>query len=50
MVTTSVWGDVVSQIVGDQADVSVLMPRGADPHEFEASASQAAQMRTRPRS
>lgn len=45
VVTTSVWGDVVSQIVGDQADVSVLMPRGADPHEFEASASQAAQMR-----
>jgi zinc/manganese transport system substrate-binding protein len=44
VVTTSVWGDVVDQVVGDLADVEVLMPRGADPHEFAPSARQADQM------
>lgn len=33
--TTTIWGDVVSQIVGDEADVDVLIPRGADAHDFE---------------
>lgn len=31
-------GDVVSQLVGDVADVQVIIPNGVDPHEFEPSA------------
>lgn len=42
VVTTSILGDVVTNLVGDQADVEVLMPPNADPHEFAASARQAA--------
>ena len=38
--TTTVLGDVVRQIVGDDASVEVLVPAGADPHDFEASARQ----------
>lgn len=38
MVTYSVLGDVVSQLVGDAADVQVMIPNGTDPHEFEPSA------------
>jgi zinc/manganese transport system substrate-binding protein len=41
VVTTSVLGDVVDNLVGDQAAVEVLMPRGADPHEAELSSRQA---------
>ena len=37
-VTTSILGDVVAQLIGDQATVVTLMPAGADPHEFQASA------------
>ena len=33
--TTTIVGDVVSQIVGDSADVWVLLPTDADPHAFE---------------
>ena len=40
MVTTSVLGDVTEQAVGGHADVTVLMPPGADPHSHELSASQ----------
>jgi zinc/manganese transport system substrate-binding protein len=43
--TTTVLGDVVRQIVGDQGRVEVLMPVGADPHSFQASAAQAASLR-----
>jgi zinc/manganese transport system substrate-binding protein len=43
--TTSVLGDVVSTIVGGDAVVEVLMPPGADPHDFEPSARQAARLR-----
>jgi zinc/manganese transport system substrate-binding protein len=43
--TTTVLGDVVASVVGDRADVDVLMPIGADPHGFEASAAQAAGLR-----
>ncbi len=43
--TTSILGDVVAQVVGDEARVEVLMPRGADPHDFQASARQAASLR-----
>lgn len=42
VVTHSLLGDVVDQVVGDQADVEVIMPAGADPHEFEPSAAQVA--------
>ncbi len=44
VVTTSVWGDVVASALGDLADVEVLMPVGADPHDFSPSARQAEQM------
>lgn len=33
--TTTFVGDVVSAIAGASADVTVILPRGADPHEFE---------------
>lgn len=42
--TTTIWGDVVAQVVGDEADVEALMPVGADPHDFEASSSDVADM------
>ncbi|MGY5883631.1 zinc ABC transporter substrate-binding protein AztC [Modestobacter lacusdianchii] len=45
VVTTDVLGDVVGELVGDQAEVVTLMPRGADPHSFEISAQEAARMR-----
>lgn len=40
--TTSVWGDVVSQIVGEDADVEVLIPRGADSHDYEPTSREVA--------
>ncbi|HSF86236.1 MAG TPA: metal ABC transporter substrate-binding protein [Acidimicrobiia bacterium] len=40
--TTTILGDVVSNIVGTDGAVDVLMPRGADPHDFQASAAQIA--------
>lgn len=43
-VTTTILGDVVSEIVGDQADVVVLMPAGGDPHSFAISAQEAARL------
>ncbi|MGY1653923.1 zinc ABC transporter substrate-binding protein AztC [Geodermatophilus sp. SYSU D01119] len=45
VVTTDVLGDVVGELVGGQAEVVTLMPRGADPHSFEVSAQEAARMR-----
>lgn len=38
VVTYSVLGAVVADAVGDAADVRVLIPNGADPHEWEPSA------------
>ena len=35
--TTTIVGDVVREIAGDDASVTVLMPVGADPHAFQAS-------------
>ena len=46
VVTTNILGDVVEQVLGESADVEVLMPAGADPHSFEVSAQQAARMRS----
>jgi len=40
VVTHSILGDLVGQVVGDAATVETIMPRGADAHEFEASAQQ----------
>lgn len=45
VVTTSILGDVVEQLVGDAAAVEVLMPAGADPHDFAPSARQVAALR-----
>lgn len=45
VVTTNVLGDVVFNLVGDLADVEVIMPAGSDPHEFQASPQQAQAMR-----
>lgn len=46
VVTTSVLGDVVRNLVGDQAEVTVLMAPGAVPHEVAPSARQVAKMRS----
>jgi zinc/manganese transport system substrate-binding protein len=44
VVTTSVLGDVVRNVLGDQADVEVVIPVGADPHEFSPSVRRAEAM------
>ena len=46
VVTSNILGDVVRHLVGDAAAVEVVMPPNADPHEFSASARQAADMRS----
>jgi zinc/manganese transport system substrate-binding protein len=38
VVTYSILGSVVKDLVGDAADVTVIIPNGLDPHEFEPSA------------
>lgn len=42
--TTTILGDVTSEVLGDAGEVSVLMPAGTDPHTFEPSARQLAEM------
>jgi zinc/manganese transport system substrate-binding protein len=37
-VTYSIIGDIVSQLVGDNATVTVVIPDGQDPHDFQPSA------------
>jgi zinc/manganese transport system substrate-binding protein len=44
-VTTSILGDVVSEMTGDLATVDVVMPPNADPHDFQPSARDAADLR-----
>ena len=44
VVTTNILGDVVERLVGDQLVVETIMPAGADPHLFQASAKQVNQM------
>lgn len=46
MVTTNILGDVVRNIVGDAAEVRVLMKPNADPHSFGISAQEAADITT----
>lgn len=40
VVTTSILGDVVSNLVGGDADVEVIIPPGADPHDLAPSPRQ----------
>ncbi|MEV7422128.1 zinc ABC transporter substrate-binding protein AztC [Streptomyces sp. NPDC091212] len=42
VVTTNILGDITRNIVGDEAEVTVLMRPHADPHSFGISAPQAA--------
>lgn len=46
VVTTSVLGDIVNRAFGTEASVATIMPGGADPHEFEPSARQVAEIRS----
>ena len=46
IVTTNILGDVVAAIVGPEARVTTLMKPNADPHSFEISAREAAQLNT----
>ncbi len=43
--TTTVLGDIAENILGDKGTVETLMPIGADPHGFQASARQGASLR-----
>lgn len=45
VVSTNILGDVVEELVGDQAQVMTLMKPNADPHSFEISAQEAATLR-----
>ena len=40
--TTTILGDIVRNVVGDNADVEVLMPVGVNPHDFQPSSQQVA--------
>lgn len=44
VVTTNILGDITRQIVGDEAEVKVLMKPNADPHSFGVSAAEAAEV------
>ncbi|MGW9557399.1 zinc ABC transporter substrate-binding protein AztC [Nocardiopsis sp. NPDC055551] len=44
VVTTNILGDITREIVGDQAEVTVLMKPNADPHSFGVSAQEAARL------
>lgn len=44
VVTTNILGDVVSHVVGDEAEVLTLMKPDADPHSFEISAREASRL------
>ncbi|MEU3602944.1 zinc ABC transporter substrate-binding protein AztC [Streptomyces sp. NPDC006798] len=44
VVTTNILGDITREIVGGEAEVTVLMKPNADPHSFGLSAKQAAEL------
>ncbi|MBQ0863638.1 zinc ABC transporter substrate-binding protein [Streptomyces sp. A73] len=44
VVTTNILGDITREVVGDGAEVKVLMKPNADPHSFGVSAAEAAQI------
>jgi len=44
--TTSIIGDIISEVAGDRADVYVIIPRGSNPHSFSVSAGNVAELET----
>jgi zinc/manganese transport system substrate-binding protein len=46
VVSTTILGQAVAEVVADLAEVEVVMPLGADPHQFAPSARQAEAMET----
>ncbi len=42
--TTTILGDVAANVVGDHGSVTVLLPIGADPHSYQPSSQQAAEI------
>lgn len=44
VVTTTVLGSLVTELVGERARVEVLMPNGVDPHDFQPSAKDASRL------
>lgn len=46
VVTTNILGDVVENLTGGAVEVVTIMPVGADPHDFQASAQQVDAMRS----
>lgn len=44
VVTTTIWGDIVSNVATDHASVEVLFPIGADAHDYQLSSAQVASM------
>jgi zinc/manganese transport system substrate-binding protein len=44
--TTTILGDIASNVVGDGGTVEVLIPVGADPHDYQASSRQIATLQT----
>ncbi|MBZ4487335.1 metal ABC transporter substrate-binding protein [Microbacterium sp. cx-55] len=46
VVSTNIMGDVVAELVGDDAQVVTLMKPNADPHSFEISAQEAARLQS----
>jgi zinc/manganese transport system substrate-binding protein len=44
VVTTNILGDVVENIAGETLNVVTIMPAGADPHEFQPSAREVAEI------
>jgi zinc/manganese transport system substrate-binding protein len=46
VVTTNILGDLTRNVVGDEAELTVLMSPNADPHSFGISAQQAAALET----
>jgi zinc/manganese transport system substrate-binding protein len=45
LATTSIVADLAAHVAGAEARIEALMPTGADPHDFEPSARQAASLR-----
>lgn len=44
--TTTMLGDLVRNVTGEEATVEVLVPVGADPHDFQASSQQVSTLST----
>ncbi len=42
--STNILGDVLDELIGDQANVVTILPVGADPHDFQASAQEVEQL------